>query len=80
MSETRDIAIDLSYTQDCTYEFIETIKEICKKKVLGFINIPSDMFTLFNIMDIDKTAKLFVTEEDFITNSRRLINRKFSII
>ena len=49
-------------------------------KDLGIFNISSDIFVLFNIMDIDKYAKIFVSELDFEEDARRLINRKFTII
>ena len=74
------VAIDLTYIQDCTYNFIDKIIELSQIKNLGIFNIPSDLFILFNIMDIDKHAHLFVSEQDFLTNSRQIINRKFSLI
>jgi len=78
-NENRQIAIDLAYVQECTIDFIEAIKKLAEKN-LGIFNIPSDVFVLFNIMDLDKTAKLFVSELDFETNSHQIINRKFAII
>lgn len=79
-TESRNIAIDLQYTQDCTIDFINTIKEVSKDKKIGIFNIPSDIFTLFNVMGIDKISNLFVSELDFVENQRQLINRKFSVI
>lgn len=78
--ESRNIAVDLQYVQDCTIDFINIIKQIAKEKEIGIFNIPSDIFTLFNIMGIDKISNLFVNELDFIENQRQLINRNFSII
>ena len=52
MNENRSIAIDLEYVEECSIEFINTIKEICNTKRIGFFNIPSDIFTLFNVMQI----------------------------
>lgn len=78
--ENREIALDLRFVQDCTIDFIETLKEIASIKSIGIFNIPSDIFVLFNIMQVDKTAKLFVCEPDFEENSRQLINRQFSIV
>lgn len=78
--ENREIALDLRFVQDCTIDFIETLKEIASTKSIGIFNIPSDIFVLFNIMQVDKTAKLFVCEPDFEENSRQLINRQFSIV
>ena len=66
--ESRNIAIDLQYVQDCTIDFINIIKQITKDKEIGIFNIPSDIFTLFNIMGIDKASNLFVNELDFIEN------------
>lgn len=80
MNETRTIAIDLSYVEECTIDFINIIKEICTHKRLGIFNIPSDIFALFNVMQIDKCADLFVSEIDFKEDKRQLINRRFSII
>lgn len=78
-NEARQVAIDLSYVQDCSIDFIEGLKTLAEKK-LGIFNIPSDIFVLFNIMNLDKTAKLYVSELDFEEDSRQLINRNFSII
>ena len=41
-NETRNIAIDLQYVQDCTIDFINTIKIASKRKKIGIFNIPSD--------------------------------------
>lgn len=78
VKESRKVAIDLTYVKDCTIDFIDGIKA-CAGKDLGIFNIPSDIFVLFNIMNLDKVAKLYVSEVDFESDSRRLINRKFSI-
>lgn len=77
--EKRLVAIDLAYVQDCTMDFIESMKNI-KNKKLGIFNIPSDIFVLLNIMNIDKQVQLFVSEIDFKENSRQLINRKFILV
>lgn len=77
--ETRDIALDLRFVQDCTIEFIEMLKELAQIKNIGVFNIPSDIFVLFNIMSLDKSARLFVSENDFEENSRQLVNRQFRI-
>ena len=71
------VGIDLSFVQDCTIEFIE---ELYKLKSLNIFNIPSDIFTLFNMMNVDKYTGLFVSEEDFLDNKYRLVNRKFSLV
>ncbi len=76
--ESRHVAIDLTYVKDCTIDFIEGVKS-CVTKDLGIFNIPSDIFVLFNLMNLDKVAKLYVSESDFEANSRQLINRKFTI-
>lgn len=70
------IGIDLSFAEDCTIEFIESFKTFGA----GVFNIPSDIFSLFNIMSLDKSAALYVTEEDFLNDKHRLLNRKFSIV
>lgn len=76
--ESRKVAIDLTYVKDCTIDFIDAIKS-CAGKDLGVFNIPSDVFVLFNIMNLDKVVKLYVSEADFESDSRQLINRKFAI-
>ncbi len=79
-AENRQIALDLSYVNDCTVDFCEALTDLAKEKNIGIFNIPSDIFALFNIMNIDKCTNLFVSEIDFEENSRRLIRRKFSFV
>ena len=71
------VGIDLTFVQDCTIEFIE---ELYNRAPLNVFNISPDLFSLFNVMDIDKRINLFVSEGDFRENKHRLINRKFSIV
>lgn len=78
--DSRKIAIDLSYVNECTIDFIEKIKNFPTNKRLGIFNIPSDVFVLFNTMKVDKSANLYVSELDFIENSRQLLNRDFSLV
>ena len=78
--EQKHVGLDLSYVQDCTIDFCEAIIDISKKKNIGIFNITSDIFALFNIMNIDKAANLYVSELDFEENSRRVINRKFCTV
>jgi len=78
--EKRTVGIDLKYVYDCTIEFITELKRVGVLKNIGIFNIPSDIFALFNIMGIDKTVKLYVSESDFQEDSRQLLNRKFSIV
>ena len=78
--EKRTVALDLSYVQDCTIDFLEKLQNICSKKDVGIFNISSDLFALFNIMKIDKFAQIFVSELDFKENTRQLINRHFEIV
>ncbi len=80
LNDNRKIAIDLKFVQDCTIDFIETLKNISSIKKIGIFNIPSDIFVLFNVMGIDKNLKLFVCEPDFEEDSRQLINRQFSVL
>lgn len=80
MKDNREVAIDLNYVEECSIDFINTIKEICAEKKVGIFNIPSDIFTLFNVMKIDKVAQLFVSEIDFKANQRQLINRCFTVV
>lgn len=78
--ETRQVGIDLKYVYDCTIDFIEILKKTAKSKQISIFNIPSDIFVLFNVMKLDKTVNLFVSELDFEENQRRLINREFKLV
>lgn len=78
--EAGSVGLDLSCVQDCSADFCETLIEFSKKREIGIFNITSDVFALFNIMNIDKSVNLFVNEIDFEENTRRLINRKFSCV
>ena len=80
MKDSRELAIDLNYDVGCSIEFINMIKEICAIKKIGIFNIPSDIFTLFNVMQIDKCASLYVSEIDFKADKRQLINRCFTVV
>ena len=80
VKEKRTTAIDLKYVNDCSIEFIEALKDLAKIKKIGIFNIPSDIFVLFNIMNVDKISSLFVNQIDFEENARHLINRKFSLV
>lgn len=80
MKDSREVAIDLNYVEECSIDFINTIKEICATKKIGIFNIPSDIFMIFNVMQIDKCASLFVSEIDFKSDKRQLINRQFTIV
>ena len=77
--EKRKVSIDLSNVQSCSNFFIESLAKL-QNKNLSIFNINSDIFVLFNIMNIDKTIKLFVSELDFEENARQLINRRFNIV
>lgn len=75
-----NIALDLARVSDCSIDFIETLKELSKSKKIGVFNIASDVFALFNYMNLDKNVNLFVSELDFIENARQIINRKFQLV
>ena len=79
-AENKVSAIDLSHVHDCTMDFIEGLKRLCSFKKIGIFNIPSDIFVLFNIMKLDRCAKLFVSELDFGEDSRQMINRNFRVL
>ena len=78
--ETRAVGIDLKYVYDCTIDFIKMLKMTAKTKQISIFNIPSDIFVLFNVMKLDKTVNLFVSELDFEENQRRIINREFKLV
>lgn len=79
-NENKRISLDLSLVHDCTVDFIEALKNLAKSREIGVFNIPSDIFALFNFMNMDKYVKLFVCETDFEENARQLVNRRFSIL
>lgn len=79
-NENKRISLDLSLVHDCTVDFIEALRNLSKDKDIGIFNISSDIFALFNYMNMDKYVKLFVCETDFEENSRQLVNRRFSIL
>jgi hypothetical protein len=79
-SERRQIGIDLKYVYDCTIDFIETLKTVAMTKQISIFNIPSDIFVLFNVMRLDRTVNLYVSELDFEESQRRLINREFKLV
>lgn len=72
----KNIGFDMNYVEDCTIDFLEFARSL----KAGFFNIQSDIFSLFILMDIDKKAELYTTEEDFVTNRRRLLNRRFCVV
>ena len=80
LNEVRTVGIDLKYVSDCTVDFIETLKNLSKIKPLGIFNIPSDIFAVFNFMGIDKNLSVYVSEQDFESGNRAIINRKFTVI
>ena len=76
----REIGIDLSYVSDCTIDFVTKLKEFTPKLKIGIFNIPSDVFVIFNVMNVDKCVKLYASELDFETDKHRIVNRHFSVI
>ena len=70
-------ALDMSFVQDCTIDFID---EISMHKGISLFNINSDVFAILTSMNLDKTLKLFVSEMDFLNDKHQLINRKFSLV
>ncbi len=70
-------ALNMSYVQDCTIDFIESIKNY---KNISMFNINSDIFAILISMNLDKVIKLFVSEQDFINDKHQLLNRKFTVV
>ena len=71
------IGLNLDNVMDCTIDFIEMLSCFTN---LNLYNINSNIFALFNVMNVDKSSNLYVSEEDFILSKNRLLNRKFSIV
>lgn len=72
----QNIGINLNYVEDCSIEFLDAAIEFHA----DFFNIQSDIFSLLNLMNLDKLINLYTTEEDFLTQKHRILNRKFSIV
>ena len=68
--------LNLQYVDDCTIDFFDVIKNINN---IGIYNINANVFTLLNIMNFDKYINLYTTEDDFVNNTFRLVNRKLKI-
>jgi len=73
-------ALDLSCVEDCTIDFLNSAKDFSNITRLSFFNISSDVFALINYLGLDKCIDLFVSEEDFIKNTHRIIRRRFEIV
>ena len=73
-------ALDMNSVTECSIYFLNKLIEYTKSKDISLFNINSDVFALFNFMKIDKFAKLFVSELDFIEDSRQIINRNFLLL
>ena len=71
------VAIDMSFVQDCTFDFFEEIKNY---KNISLFNINSDIFAILTSMILDKKLKLFVSELDFLNDKHQLLNRKFTLV
>ena len=74
---TNRTALDMSFVQDCTIDFIDEIKS---HEGISLFNISADIFAVLTSMNLDKSLKLFVSELDFLNNKHQLLNRKFSIV
>lgn len=75
--ENYKVALDMSLVKDCTFDFIEEIKNY---KNISLFNINSDIFAILTSMNLDKKLKLFVSELDFLNDKHQLINRKFTLV
>ncbi len=71
------IGLDLSFVENCNIDFIKSINN---KKNINLFNIPINIFSLINLMNLDKKIGLYSSELDFIENKRQLLNRKFHLI
>lgn len=71
------IAIDMEAVQEMTFDFIAKITKFAN---LSLFNINSDIFTLLTFMKLDKCLNLYVTKEDFITDSHRVLSRNFRLV
>lgn len=74
------IGLDMTFVKDCTIDFFEEIALKAEKSFVGLFNISSDIFTIFNIMELDKRLNLFVSEMDFKQNKHRILKRKLCLV
>ncbi len=79
-NNSKIIGFDMTFVKDCTIDFYEELNIFAKSCYIGLFNISSDIFTIFNVMKLDKQVNLFVSEMDFKLNKRRILNRQFSIL
>ena len=70
------IGLNLDFVKDCTIDFFENLKS----KEISLFNVPSDIFSLLNIMNYTKEFTIYANEIDFLDNKREIINRKFQIV
>ena len=71
------IGLDLSFVENCNIDFFESLNNI---KNINLFNIPINIFSIINLMNLDKKISLYSSELDFIENKRQLLNRKFHLI
>ena len=71
------IALDMEVVQELTIDFIEKITKFTN---LSLFNINSDVFALLTFMKLDKCLNLYVTEEDFIAGTHRVLSRNFTLV
>ena len=72
-----EVGLNLKYVSDCAVEFLEKLTQVEK---LSLYNISSDIFTIINLMNMDKIFNIYVSQLDFIESKHRVINRKFLLV
>lgn len=71
------VGIDLSFVKECSVDFIDTV---INTKNISLFNIPSDIFALLTIMNVDKNINLYVSKLDFLAGKRRIVKRNFTLL
>jgi len=74
----KPLAIDLQQVKTCCRELFELLNK--SKRKLFLINVPSEIYTMINLLEYDKNTGVFVSELDLEENKRELKNRKFAIV
>ena len=76
----KSIGFDLSFVEECSFEFINILKNFSTDFRISLFNIPSDIFVLLSFMNMDKTFALFVSENDFQDSLHQLVMRRFNVV
>ena len=72
----KKIGLNMDLVKDFTIDFLEGLKN----KEISLFNVPSDLFSLLNMMNYTQNFTIFASEMDFLENKREVKNRKFQLV